>query len=445
MAGGAHHVPMPIHTYIAVTMTRRLVEQGGPKPRFVRGVTRRRAASARSVSAALRGRAGPGRGRAASRAASTPCGSPGAVSRSCSQQPSSSRPIDARVLAVLLDQPHRQLDARARRRRRRRCRLDLDRRLHLGPPGVVRCAPPGGGGQSGTSAGAPRCTPWPGRRARASWRGRAAPPRPGTTPRASRQRQSELPLSSNAACDRPGSAARCRRGHDRRLGSPSLRARASSRSARDRSGSSRAPPRRARPPGHPQVAQGRHACVARHTTRARRAALEPALAASPHPPGAAGRPCGRARGVAAARLEARLEVSHASRNSSTPARPRRASVSARELLEHAVRSPLGGQCPHLVATRLPARHGRCPTSSRSGRRAAALTRTASLARAARDQREPVRRAREHTDRRQRHERDTAALGPGAWNRRHRLTSRPAPPSNAAASARPASARTSRPA
>jgi len=33
----AHYVPMPIHTYIAVTMTRRLVEQGGPKPRFVRG------------------------------------------------------------------------------------------------------------------------------------------------------------------------------------------------------------------------------------------------------------------------------------------------------------------------------------------------------------------------------------------------------------------------
>jgi hypothetical protein len=27
---------MPIHTYLAVTMTRRLVEQGGPKPRFVR-------------------------------------------------------------------------------------------------------------------------------------------------------------------------------------------------------------------------------------------------------------------------------------------------------------------------------------------------------------------------------------------------------------------------
>ena len=36
MGERAHHEPMPIHAHIAVNLTRRLVEQGGPKPRFVR-------------------------------------------------------------------------------------------------------------------------------------------------------------------------------------------------------------------------------------------------------------------------------------------------------------------------------------------------------------------------------------------------------------------------
>jgi hypothetical protein len=36
MGERVHHEPMPIPTHIAVTLTRKYVEQGGPKPRFVR-------------------------------------------------------------------------------------------------------------------------------------------------------------------------------------------------------------------------------------------------------------------------------------------------------------------------------------------------------------------------------------------------------------------------